>query len=598
MKLSMKLQTFLFLACFMLSVIIIGTFSYIFYSYASRFLLERETKAAANLTSSFLTTTDDMIKDMDTVSINIGYSNLVINQLENLLPGKSNSPEFKSLVDLFVIVNGADLKVDQINVYDFNDYVVQVGIKTNNYRYDVSSFPWFDEVIELGGKKLLSEPYYTSQLSTSGSNMTPTWYLSLYRTFNNQYKKQVGIIETVKKCSSLFRPIISYQKKNEEAPSVFVYNSNGKLVYPYVKEGWQPEDNYLFIANTYRKHLGTHIHFTSEVSNESEILVSETSTYSGLTYITIRPESQILAPVTQFLILLLFIAFIMVIFCIFLSYRISKHIIGPINRLRKRMKETNLSTLGTTHTTPYPTTFVEVEELSQSFEKLGTKLKDSMNLLIETQKQELKSRSLALQSQINPHFYYNTLSSIIILAENEQSNEVVILCRNLSKIMRYITDNTSQTVTIKDELDYIQQYLYCMKVRYQSSLNYEIQVEAQLLDKKIPKLLIQPLVENALKYSSNCAPPWNINIKSVLTESSWEIQVIDSGNGFTEESIALNEERMKIATGCIGMPEIQIHGMGLLNVYLRWKLFSKNRIIFRIENTSDGHGQVSIGEQV
>ena len=85
----------------------------------------------------------------------------------------------------------------------------------------------------------------------------------------------------------------------------------------------------------------------------------------------------------------------------------------------------------------------------------------------------MKARSMALQTQINPHFYYNTLSSIIVLAENGDSETVVKMCRNLSRIMRYITNTTETTVTLKDELDYVQKYLYCMKVRYQSSLNYQ-----------------------------------------------------------------------------------------------------------------------------
>ena len=148
----------------------------------------------------------------------------------------------------------------------------------------------------------------------------------------------------------------------------------------------------------------------------------------------------------------------------------------------------------------------------------------------------MKARSMALQTQINPHFYYNTLSSIIVLAENGDSETVVKMCRNLSQIMRYITNTAETTVTLKDELDYVQKYLYCMKVRYQSSLNYSIHVDESLLSQPVPKLIIQPIVENAIRYGSNCAPPWNISITSMVTEGSWQIEVTDSGPGFTEEA--------------------------------------------------------------
>jgi len=70
--------------------------------------------------------------------------------------------------------------------------------------------------------------------------------------------------------------------------------------------------------------------------------------------------------------------------------------------------------------------------------------------------------------------------------------------------MRYITKTTNPYVTLEDEIEYISKYLYCMKVRYQSSLNYTIEIDSSLFDLKVPKLIIQPLVENALKYGTNC----------------------------------------------------------------------------------------------
>ena len=84
--------------------------------------------------------------------------------------------------------------------------------------------------------------------------------------------------------------------------------------------------------------------------------------------------------------------------------------------------------------------YKELYDLNQSFGEMRSKLKISMDELIETRKQEIKSRTMALQSQINPHFYYNSLASVIALAENDRKDEVIRMCRNLTKIMRYITN--------------------------------------------------------------------------------------------------------------------------------------------------------------
>ena len=123
--------------------------------------------------------------------------------------------------------------------------------------------------------------------------------------------------------------------------------------------------------------------------------------------------------------------------------------------------------------------------------------------------------------------------------------------------MRYITNTTETTVTLKDELDYVQKYLYCMKVRYQSSLNYSIHVDESLLSQPVPKLIIQPIVENAIRYGSNCAPPWNISITSMVTEGSWQIEVTDSGPGFTEEAKERITANIMKAIQNPGLPELK-----------------------------------------
>lgn len=169
------------------------------------------------------------------------------------------------------------------------------------------------------------------------------------------------------------------------------------------------------------------------------------------------------------------------------------------------------------------------------------------------------------------------------------------MCRNLSNIMRYITDTSHIEITLKDEIEYTKKYLYCMKVRYQSSLNYTIDIPDELLDIPVPKLIIQPLVENALKYGTDCEPPWNIRINGISTKDFWRIDVIDSGTGFTPQAIEKITENIRKASENPGLPELKINGLGTLNVYLRWKLICGEDIIFTYGNTPDGHGIVSIG---
>ena len=283
---------------------------------------------------------------------------------------------------------------------------------------------------------------------------------------------------------------------------------------------------------------------------------------------------------------------------VIVSYRLSRSVVKPVKHLKHIIQRMELDTLGQEKVTSYPVSVNELEELYQAFQFMSDNLKDSMEKLTQAKEQEMHARNMALQTQINPHFYYNSLSSIMVLAENGDNDTVAKMCRNLSLIMRYITDTGSTTVSLADELDYVQKYLYCMKVRYQSSLNYNIDVDESLLSEEVPKLLIQPLVENAIKYGSNCAPPWTISVSSVIAENYWKITVTDNGPGFSEEACQKIAQNLAKADQNPGLPELKINGLGTVNVYLRWKIFCNGKIIFEYGNTEDGHGIVSIGRYI
>jgi len=588
-----KLQTRFFISYVLLALIIVGFFTVFFYEYTSKILIERETQNIVNLTSTFQSQTDDAIKTMDTVSINIGYSNLIMSNIESYFSEETASYADKNtLAELFVAINGTDTQVAQMNIYDFSGGVVGFGTNSVSGNVDFSQMDWYQPTLELHGLKYISQPYSTDAFSKT--TKVSSYFMSLYRTYYNKYGKQTGFIETVQNCKKIFKDVSSYGKKNSDAPLIYIFDQNGVLLYPYNEADRADISVYNYYYDALKDDTN-HIFLANPLTKDRELIVNNTSTYTGWTYITVQPEATILRPVQTLSKLLVGVVLVMLGVASVISVLVSRSLIKPIRQLRNIIRKTELATLGEHEGGTLLDSFDELEELNQSFQSMSTDLKTSMNELIDAKQQEMKSRNLALQSQINPHFYYNSLSSIIILAEDNKSEDVVSLCRNLSKIMRYITDGSSPVVTIRQELDYIEKYLYCMKVRYQSSLNYTIQVDESLLDTEIPKLIIQPLVENALKYGTNCFPPWNISITSTICEDNWKIDVTDGGSGFSDEALVLIAQRIELTQHTTGMPEIEIDGMGLLNVYSRWKYFCQEDTIFSCQNTPEGGASVSIG---
>ena len=207
---------------------------------------------------------------------------------------------------------------------------------------------------------------------------------------------------------------------------------------------------------------------------------------------------------------------------------------------------------------------------------------------------------LALQSQMNPHFYYNTLACISILAENGETEEVAAMCQKLSSIMRYITNPEESEVTLEKEFRYLEEYMYCMKVRYQDSLRFRISLREAMREIRIPKLSIQPLVENAVKYGTGNLPPWSISVDRLMDENQWYVTVTDSGRGL--EKTVLQQLRQRLAD-VDAHPErelakLKIGGMGIVNVYIRWQMDCRNeKAIFDFGNTREGHAFVRIGRQ-
>jgi two-component system, sensor histidine kinase YesM len=588
---SQSIQTKFFFFYFCINVFILGIFSVFFHIYFSDILIKREMKAFEDKLAFFEESTDNAIRMIDDVSVSVSTNRMVKERAEKYFnnPGDEGRTEFLDLAEIFRTLNEPNNRVLQVYLYDFNGGAAGMGQVNRYYSYNPEYFSWMKPVNELSGVKYLSAPY-ESQLY-SGSASVSHYYLSLYRLRYNLSGEPCGYSESVQNCRIIFKNIITRLKNRNDSLQVCVYNERGDLLYPYDSSSIQNPDIVRY-ADIAKKGKSVFSYYNADAKTE-ELVSSQKSLYSNWTYVCFQPKNEVLAPVNNFtrLIILITLSWIPVTF--FIAWITSRTLATPIQKLVQKCRNMDLEKLGTPEGDVFDTSVRELDELNAAFVQMGQKLKASMNNLILTRQQEVRSRSLALQSQINPHFYYNTLSSIIILAENERPKDVVKLCTNLSSIMRYITDGSSLTVPIAEELEYITEYLYCMKVRYQSSLNYEITVDPEVYSLVIPKLIIQPLVENALKYGTNCDPPWSVSISSEITDTEFRIFVKDTGPGFTPESLEKINSGIAAVCSQEKMVELSINGLGILNVYSRWKIYcGSSPCFFECHNREDMQGAV------
>lgn len=180
----------------------------------------------------------------------------------------------------------------------------------------------------------------------------------------------------------------------------------------------------------------------------------------------------------------------------------------------------------------------ELGRLAKSFNKMV----DKVDCLIkEVYQEELKLKDAelkALQAQINPHFLYNTLDCINWLAEFGRIDDIRNVTLSLASLMKISANNGKKTISIRDELDYIKAYLLIYKTSLEEKLTYYLDIDETILDYYIPKLILQPLVENAIIHGlKQKLSPGNLHIKGFRQGNALVFQVFDDGIGMTQEEI-------------------------------------------------------------
>ncbi|MCB7303090.1 sensor histidine kinase [Bariatricus massiliensis] len=245
--------------------------------------------------------------------------------------------------------------------------------------------------------------------------------------------------------------------------------------------------------------------------------------------------------------LIVFAVILMVI--IFLSYYIPLSITRPI---RKLSEVTEQVAKGNLEVRSQVRSGVEINMLSDSLNTMIDKINELLRQVTEEQVRLRKAEFELLQSQINPHFLYNTLDAIIWLAESGEEKKVVDMVGSLSEFFRTSLNRGEDMVTIKKELQHVRSYLEIQQMRYQDILRYEIQVPEELYRYLIPKITIQPLVENALYHGiKNKRGFGQIVISGKIETGHFVIQVKDNGIGITEERLTQVNDgiRDKVLTG-------------------------------------------------
>lgn len=248
---------------------------------------------------------------------------------------------------------------------------------------------------------------------------------------------------------------------------------------------------------------------------------------------------------------------------IFYSIHIIRSITEPVYKLCRKAEHLGN---GDFSVAPILSKNADIQKLEDMFNKMAKRINALVNKTKEDQRTLRRTELELLQSQINPHFLYNTFDSIIWLAETGQNEQVVEMTTNLSNFFRNSLSKGKDIISLETEKQQVESYLKIQKVRYGDILEYEINIPNELLHYEIPKLSLQPLVENAIYHGiKNKRGGGKITIKGKEKGKIIQISVEDNGAGMSDDK--LRELQMKVWKN-------QSHcGLGLRNVHKRLQLY-------------------------
>lgn len=233
----------------------------------------------------------------------------------------------------------------------------------------------------------------------------------------------------------------------------------------------------------------------------------------------------------------------------------------------------------------------EVVQLARRFNLMTSKIKSLMNQVVSEQEAKRKSELSALQAQINPHFLYNTLDSVIWMAESGKHQEVVKMVTALARLFRISISRGRNVISVSEELAHAENYLTIQKMRYKDQFEYEFQVDDSVLGYKTQKLVLQPIIENAIYHGiRQMVDEGEIIIRAYVKDQDLIFEVEDNGLGMPEDV----RSRILLKHRPDDDDTVKVGGVGVTNVFERIQLMYGEEYGISIESEIEEGTKVTI----
>lgn len=515
----------------------------------------------------------------------VGISNQAIynNDLQDLISDgnyiKQTDPDEPDLVKAYMVgteIFGSSFdsrkNVTAIIVFNENGillYKSMYGLKNN--LSDFKSRQWYKDAIKENGFPVISGIDTHTDITGSSERV-----FSVSRMIECSSSPASGVILIDANLNTIIN--ICNSVKLDKDGQLFVLDGSGSLVYRPASgtpAGMESSGSAVY-QEIFQEFRGSQSgNFNMKVDNRMYQIVFDRLLDSGWITFTMTPYSVIMEDVNQINVMIIIIASVSLILMITVIYLLLSNIMRPLFELKKCMDS---SESGDHVLRAQIKTKDEFGMLASSYNHMLDRIRGLMDQVVTEQKKIRKSEMKALQAQINPHFLYNTLDTIVWMAEMKNEN-IVPTTEALAKFFRISLSRGQDLIPIADELEHVRNYMVIQSMRYTNKFDYEINANEKVRKYKTLKIILQPIVENAIYHGIKKMTGKGL-IRIDVIEDSGKILFVVTDNGVGMEP----EKCSQILDGSYRNQESDGSGVGIRNVNERIKLYFGNEYGIKIES--------------
>jgi two-component system, sensor histidine kinase YesM len=501
------------------------------------------------------------LKDMDNISTVIAMDEF---NVVNVLNSKEESPSYEWFMQykkihtlLTSLTTYKQSNFSGIAIFSMDGQLYTAGNPL--VKSDDINEAWAKKILGAKGEKVIIKRGI-SYGSMDSSQMTNT--ITLGRTIMQKGNPLAMVIINMRYdiVKNIFD--VNYLKEGH----ICVLDKDGNYIY---KSDSISEDGNILIdldKNNYKNLIKSNKAITMKLGDKKYIAAHYRSEYTGWDTLAIIPQDALLKQFKGIKIQMVSIVILVLVLVFAATLLVSKQITRNLKVLLDTMKSVKHGNL---FATPKGISQDEVGQLSMEFTKMMSQINSLMDDIKKQEKIKREDDLKILQTQINPHFIYNTLNTIRYLAELQNVKNIKEVTVSFIELLRVSIGNAERFITIQKEIDYVQSYVNILKYKYLDKFNVVYQIEDTILQCKTLKMTLQPIVENALVHGIDFIDREGfISIKVYSENGVVKLIVTDNGVGMTGEQIT------KVLKGSNSNEnKSRFNGIGISNVNERIKMF-------------------------